>query len=255
MRPRILFWLALALAAPCAFAVDGVVLVNQSTVMASGGFPYTISQPGSYKLSGNLVTSDPNKDVIVIAADHVSLDLGGFSILGPTDCSGGLSPCNNSGTGSGIRTDRTRFNITVMNGTIQGMGRFGISLSGDSHRVESMHVRSNGFIGIYIPNSADIGASIAQDNTVQRNGSDGIIVLVGLVNHNTVSTNGGSGITINDGSASDNFVNRNLSFGLSLGDRVLYKGNSLDSNVFSVGGGVNMGQNLCNGVACPGAVF
>ena len=93
--------LVLALAAPCAFAVDGVVLINQSTVMAAGGFPYTISQPGSYKLSGNLIINDPNKDVIVIAADRVSLDLGGFSILGPTDCSGGLSPCNNNGTGSG----------------------------------------------------------------------------------------------------------------------------------------------------------
>jgi len=34
--------------------LEGVVLINQSTVMAAGGFPYVITQPGSYKLSGNL---------------------------------------------------------------------------------------------------------------------------------------------------------------------------------------------------------
>ena len=40
--------------ATSAFAVDGQVLINQSTVMAAGGFPYIISNSGSYKLSGNL---------------------------------------------------------------------------------------------------------------------------------------------------------------------------------------------------------
>jgi hypothetical protein len=41
MRKTLLVVLAIALA-PCLFAVDGVVLINQSTVMAAGGFPYTI---------------------------------------------------------------------------------------------------------------------------------------------------------------------------------------------------------------------
>ena len=46
--------LAGALLASSAFAVDGVVLINQSTVTAAGGFPYSITQSGSYRLSGNL---------------------------------------------------------------------------------------------------------------------------------------------------------------------------------------------------------
>jgi len=33
------------------------VLINQSTVLATGGFPYIISNPGSYKLTGNLTMS------------------------------------------------------------------------------------------------------------------------------------------------------------------------------------------------------
>ena len=46
-----------------AWAVDGVVLINQSSVAAAGGFPFFITQPGSYKLSSNItmnVTSAGN---------------------------------------------------------------------------------------------------------------------------------------------------------------------------------------------------
>ena len=89
------FLLIAALAAPCAFAVDGVVLINQSTVMAAGGFPYIISQPGSYKLSGNLIMNttqtgnyvgncgglvSPCDLAIGIGTSNVSLDLNGFTI-------------------------------------------------------------------------------------------------------------------------------------------------------------------------------
>jgi hypothetical protein len=70
----------LVLALPASvFAVDGVVLINQSTVTAAGGFPYTISQPGSYKLSGNLVVASLANG-IQITASNVTLDLNGFSI-------------------------------------------------------------------------------------------------------------------------------------------------------------------------------
>src|SRR6185437_2583451 len=47
-----------------AFAVDGVVLINQNTVIAAGGFPYHITQAGSYRLTSNLVVTTAN-----IAAD------------------------------------------------------------------------------------------------------------------------------------------------------------------------------------------
>jgi hypothetical protein len=63
-----------------AFAVDGVILINQATVMAAGGFPYKITQPGSYKLSGNLVVTTAIAEAIVISSDDVTLDLNGFSI-------------------------------------------------------------------------------------------------------------------------------------------------------------------------------
>ncbi len=72
--------LAVLLAPAYAFAVDGQTLINQSTVTAAGGFPYTISQPGSYKLSGNL-SVPVTATGIIVTASNVTLDLNGFSIM------------------------------------------------------------------------------------------------------------------------------------------------------------------------------
>src|ERR1700676_1745261 len=111
MKTTVLAVLAMALAPICAFAVDGQVLINQATVNAAGG-TYTITQPGSYKLSGNLTAKDQNTSVIVIANDNVTIDLNGFSILGSADCSGGF-PCTNLGAGIGITSLANHFNITI----------------------------------------------------------------------------------------------------------------------------------------------
>ena len=46
---RIGFLFVDTLIATSAFAIDGVVLINQSTVTAAGGFPYMITKTGSYK--------------------------------------------------------------------------------------------------------------------------------------------------------------------------------------------------------------
>src|SRR5947199_9680744 len=91
-----------------AYAVDGVVLINQSAALAGNvtpgdtpGFPVTISVPGSYKLSGNLTVPDANTDAIVIASSDVTFDLNGFSIIGPVVCSGVGASLVCSPTGSG----------------------------------------------------------------------------------------------------------------------------------------------------------
>jgi hypothetical protein len=110
MRKTVFVILATALVPFCAFAIDGVVLINQSTVMAAGGFPYTISQAGSYKLSGNLVA--PNGlDGIHITANNVVLDLNGFSI---TSSGSNL----NAAIGQVGRTGVSL--VVIRNGTIAG---------------------------------------------------------------------------------------------------------------------------------------
>jgi hypothetical protein len=48
--------IAAALSTPV-FAVDGTTLINQATVPSAGGFPYHITQSGSYRLSGNPIVT------------------------------------------------------------------------------------------------------------------------------------------------------------------------------------------------------
>src|SRR5437879_10080006 len=93
---------------------EGVVEINQARVRANGGhFPFVISQPGSYKLTSDLdVTNDPgnpalaqNRTAIQSNAVHVTIDLNGFSLIGPVNCSGGLpvpSCTPSGGSGAGV---------------------------------------------------------------------------------------------------------------------------------------------------------
>lgn len=238
-----------------AYAVDGVILIDQNKALAgnvtlgdAAGFPVTISQPGSYRLSSNLTVPNSNTSAIEITASHVTLDLNGFAILGTTDCSGNLNPCVGAGDGFGILTPSAQFNVTVRNGSIQGMGSDGVRLIGDNLLVEYLHVRSNGSFGIRIFQSADAGSSIVQHCTVQRNAGLGIDVSRGAVRYNTVDVNLSSGIGLSVGSASYNVVTRNLA-GLNLGFGAGAFGNVMRDNPSGnfVGGGVNLGQNLCTG--------
>src|SRR5690348_13376939 len=75
------------------YAVDGVVLIDQNHALAgnitpgdTAGFPITISQPGSYRLTSNLTVPDLNTTGIQITADFVTIDMNGFSIIGPGVC-------------------------------------------------------------------------------------------------------------------------------------------------------------------------
>ena len=126
--------------AALAMAVDGTKLIDHAKALAGGvtpgdapGYPVTISQPGSYRLSSNLTVPNANTTAIEISADDVTVDLNGFAILGPTICTSfPVSSCAPTGTGFGITTGVApdRRNIAVHNGTVRGMGNSGIILDG-----------------------------------------------------------------------------------------------------------------------------
>src|SRR5262245_61882258 len=105
-------WLFLLVAIPISsYAVDGVVLIDQDRALAGNvtfgdapGFPVTISQSGSYRLSGNLTVANADTTVIQITADSVTLDLNGFSIIGPAICvAGPATTCLAAGKGIGVQ--------------------------------------------------------------------------------------------------------------------------------------------------------
>jgi len=139
-----------------AFAADGQILINQATVIATGGFPYKITQPGSYKLSGNLTPPDANTNGINVTADNVTIDMNGFSIIGPcataaacplTSGVGVSSASENSCSSAGPVSASGFKNVSVMNGTIRGTGAGGIRI-GAYGNVENMTVLSSGRFGI-----------------------------------------------------------------------------------------------------------
>lgn len=253
--------LVVSLAALCASPAQAQTTLTQTKAKDglggcdTPGFPITICKSGSYKLTGKLTVPNSNTDGIVIAASHVTIDLNGFAILGTTDCSGGLNPCAGAGSGAGITTlGEFHFNITIRNGTVQGMGSTGVNLHGDSNVVEHLHVRSNGSGGVLLAQSLDFGSSMIQYTTAQRNGGNGLFVDRGSVRHCVSDVNEAAGIWVGLGNASFNVATRN-SVGLQLGAAASYIGNVLRENSTSVSGGVNLGQNLCHPTVCPGAQF
>jgi hypothetical protein len=260
--------------APAALAVDGTVLINQSTITngltgcpTGGHFPIVICQPGSYRLSGNL-TVDENTTAIQITASDVSVDLNGFAILGPVKCSFGQQ-CSTSGTGVGINSVFNN-NVALSNGAVDGMGSVGIRLTlGNGSKIDGLRVANSaspstgGFAGII----AD-GVMIT-NCTVFSNAGSGIAMRGGTESHNIVSSNGGFGIdggniAINnsllangqDGMkdvtlAVNNSMIENKGFGFtcSSGSSCSFEGNVFVSNLGgAVSGGTTLGHNSANGI-------
>jgi hypothetical protein len=207
------------------YAVDGVVLIDQNRALAGNvtpgdtpGFPVTISVAGSYRLAGNLTVPDTNTTAILVTADNVTIDLNGFSIVGPTVCVGAplgpVTSCSPTGTGAGV-DGGLHSSITVVNGSVRGMGQAGIILRGNGGSVEKVHADSNGSLGIGVTNGTvrgntanfngglGIGAgspSTMSGNTARFNGMDGIHVdcpssAVG----NAADSNGGQNLSTSPG--------------------------------------------------------
>jgi hypothetical protein len=219
---------ALMFAAP-AFAVDGVVLINQSTVMAAGGFPYKITQPGSYKLSGNLVVAASSTDGIDIMASNVSIDLNGFTISGPVTC---------TGVGSGI------FCV--------GDGGIGILASASLSAPINVAVRNGSVVGFNVGIDSRQGFNYLVEEVRASGNTIGLMVFDGLVRRNTASANGFHGIVANDSTVTENVANFNGAFGLVVTNSV-YGSNTLNHNgssgVFN-SGAVSQNNNICNTTVC-----
>ncbi len=184
--------LLLLFGARAAFAVDGQVLINQASVMAAGGFPYKITQPGSYKLSGNLL-GPTNSQVILIQSSNVVLDLNGFNVK----CN--FNPSVGFALAACITDNYAHYSgLTVRNGTITAVGNaptynfgqliIGLQLSSAATLIEQIHFTAEAVN--YSVNGLSHGPySIIRNNTF----SDGASPTVGcpsLIEENTNQTTG-----------------------------------------------------------------
>jgi len=161
--------------------------------------PYTISSPGSYYLTTNLVTS--NTAGIFISANNVALDLNGFAMIGTSNSFYAIA--SNTGT-----------NVTVRNGTITGWGTYGVYLQGPNISLKDLIVSGNAF-GVILSGPALVESCIVETNrstgisagqnvvvrkcTVIANTGDGILTGTGSQIEDCVCNgNGGSGMRVNN---------------------------------------------------------
>ena len=204
------FVLALCASLFPAAALEGVIQLNQTCATNGGctatdttGFPITIDQPGSYRLTSNLDVPD-SQHGILIQTDRVHIDLNGHAING-----------TGVGTVEGIRAV-TFDNITVIDGVVRNMGGTGVEVVGQGNRVEGVHAIGNGGSG---------------------SGGNGIVVGPGsLVLNCTAVDNLASGIYARNGSVVIGNVSRGNTTGLFCDDNpggtgsTAYGNNALSNN-------------------------
>jgi len=257
----VFFAVAMVLAmAGSAGAVDGTIEINQAKVLANGGFPYTISASGSYRLTGNLTVSG-STDGIDVNASNVTIDLNGFSIIGPVN-----------GFRRGVSAQQ--YEVTVENGTVTGFG-VGLLLSNNSV-VKSVHADANAVEGISVGSNSVIDGCTANSNqndsgiqcsgggcTISGNttnsNSQGYGILSdasSVIEGNTANFNG-VGIGCFNGAGClilRNNISSNTSVGIQAADLTTsYGENVINGNPTAVQGGTSLGAgntNLCNGTRC-----
>ena len=237
------------------YAVDGVILIDQNHALIGNltpgdapGFPVTISQPGSYRLSGDLIVPDANTTGIQITADHVTLDLNGFAIIGPIVCTSRPANCPPPTQGIGIQADRGPTQdgpraIRIFNGTVRGMGSTGIFITGLGGLIERVTADSNAGGGLLIAGSVI-------ESTATRNGTFGIFAIIvrdsfatdnhevgiqldssgGVATGDIASFNGTDGISAPNGTVTSNTTVRNNSFGITAVCPSSIIGNTVVSN-------------------------
>ncbi|HSP54850.1 MAG TPA: right-handed parallel beta-helix repeat-containing protein [Dehalococcoidia bacterium] len=176
------------------------------TVITS--LPFTISQPGSYVLNGNL--TDNSGDGITILASDVTIDLNGFTLFGQAGAFSGISE-------GGTPTPRKHW--TIRNGTIDGFPFSGIY---------AFDVSDSTFENLTLTNNAGDPAITARDGVTIRN--------------MTVDNTGNYGIKLGDRGIIQNChieVSAPSSWAIDIGHESLVDGCNVFGN-HAAGGGIRV---------------
>lgn len=172
--------LALALAS---LAAGAQTALDQNKALAGGalpgdapGFPITISQPGSYKLTGNLAVP-ANTTAIDITVPGVTLDMNGFSIIGPVKCvtgAAGATLCTAARNNFGTPLLQAVDQAVIRNGTVQGSTGVGINLKGQGHTLSDLTITASAGNAI-ARNESAAGVTLLQRVRVLGALADGVV--------------------------------------------------------------------------------
>jgi hypothetical protein len=199
-----------------------------------GTFPLVIATSGSYRLKSNIVVPDANTTAIEITADDVTLDLNGYTIKGPTVCSGFPASVTCTPTGTGIGISSSADSVTIHDGTVRGMGSRAILLNGRNAVVERVRARSNGSSGIHVNGE---GCRVASSMAAENNSAGIVASQTCVVTGNVARLNGGEGIHADDGSiVTGNTAYDNDGSGIEIAGVAIVMGNVVASNFNGIDG-------------------
>lgn len=255
-------WLGIGCAllfAAAAQAGDGRLEINQHCATATGcsgsdvaGFPVSTSPGKSYVLTSSLAVADANTNAVNLAAG-AALDLNGFSITGPAQCTGTPPTCVGLGTGRGVSTSD---GASVRNGRIAGMGGDGVG--GSAAQLEKLLIEANGDAGVQASGASGWRIS---DCRIVRNAADGIrldaATRLDLVRRTTVYGNGNRGVVGYSPLIVDSAIYGNAGAGfeslseVAIGSSGLAANNGGAGQPQAVGDFTEVGPNACDAGACP----
>lgn len=147
--------------------------------------PFTITEPGSYIVTQNLIDTIDDTNGIRVEASNVTIDLGGFRLLAD------MSPDDISVSGRhAIFVASGNSNIHILNGHIDDWGADGLDAGNCTGCIfENLTITNSRFAGLVTGESAVVSHVIASFN-----GDDGIELGNGtVVAFSTAQANGNSG--------------------------------------------------------------
>lgn len=244
--------------------------VEPRTIIDS--LPFTITEDGSYYLTQNLYGVEGEHGIIV-AADNVTIDLAGYSLIGVPNSLRGITREEQQPEdrrGAGPSSGQTA--VVIMNGIVRDWGIEGIRFDGyDAVRVSNCTVLSNRRDGIYVGNGCIVENCIARLNNKEGNGAgihvgEGSVVRNCTTSDNSAEVSGGScGISAGGGCV----IVDNTAFGqcggpqngsadgiIVLGNNSLIRGNNCYGNkgfgtgygrgISCIGGRHSISNNVCH---------
>lgn len=210
--------------------------VSAATTPGSSESMFTIRQPGSYYLTGNILV-ESGKSGITIASPNVTLDLAGFAIEGSPGSLDGVFAhisCHNAavrnGTirncgGDGLDTFEVHVtNLVAEDLRVTGCGGNGIATA-QASLVRRCHVQSNALCGVLARPGSRISECVASENG--QHGFD--LASISALTDATAFFNGQWGIRGADDVRIERcHLNANNGGGIMVGNFATVLGNSVD---------------------------
>lgn len=209
--------------------IEPRIPIGTNTTPGDADSNFKISQSGSYYLTGNIIGVANRKgiEIQVASNQHVSIDLNGFSLIGPGATS----------TLPGIFIDGLGAHITIRNGSIMNWRGAIQHFLGGSITLEDIYAS-----GSVVANQFDLRQATVTRCHAFGGASSGFFVDGGILTDCTARNNSGTGFTINTAAT-------------------ILKGCSASSNT---SGGFDLGQGIAencraesngsNGFTNPGAM-